>query len=348
MGLDEIVAWPGGFPSGSDGLRVDWRPGGRRRNWLRGFAVRAGYGNRGWRLRGSVWDERRGCRCGNVSGSGGVRCGRRGWSNGAGIQARGDFGDSPATLRVALQAMADNIQEKSWQRVRHDRFLSGGAGDSGWMLRECLDERDAERPDVARRRDDSLRDFRRIIRTRMAEARGGNALLRLRSGRIQLTGVFGEEGNTVAGELELILDGENVGGANVSVNDAFAMEEGERLQRGSENVARFGGSERALRKKLRKIFLGVFHHDIVQIEIAETAAAGVKCAQQMRIGKFGGVLPARQLQLCVGFIDLGELDGNFLRRSAARGQEDSAVLGTTEIALQQVSGTDDLPFPLLP
>jgi hypothetical protein len=42
MRLDEIVAWPGGFASGCDGLRVDWRPGGRRRNWLRGLALCAG------------------------------------------------------------------------------------------------------------------------------------------------------------------------------------------------------------------------------------------------------------------------------------------------------------------
>src|SRR4029077_13039564 len=134
----------------------------------------------------------------------------------------------------------------------------------------------------------------------------------------------------------------------MSVDQAFAMEEGESLQSGSENVARFGGSERALGKKLREVFLGVFHENEEQIEIAETAAARFEIAQQVRMGKLGGVLPARQLELRVGFIDLDELDGNFLRRSAARGQEDSAVLGAAEIALEQVSGIDDLAFPLLP
>ncbi len=126
------------------------------------------------------------------------------------------------------------------------------------------------------------------------------------------------------------------------------MEERQGLQSGSENVARFGGSERALRKKLREIFLGVFHQDVQQIEIAETAAARLEIAQQVRMGKLGSAQPVRQPELRVGFIDLDELDGNFLRRSATRGQEDSAVLGAAEIALQEESGIDDLPFPLLP
>src|ERR1700674_1169457 len=130
------------------------------------------------------------------------------------------------------------------------------------------------------------------------------------------------------------------------MNQTFAVEEGENLQRGSENVARFRGGERALGKKLREILLGMFHQNVEQIKIAETAAAGLEITQQVRMGKFGRVPPARQLELHVGFIDLNELDGNFLRRSAARGQEDSAVLGTAEIALQQVSGIDDLAFPL--
>ena len=119
----------------------------------------------------------------------------------------------------------------------------------------------------------------------------------------------------------------------MSVDQAFAMEKRQGLQPGRENVARFRGSERALQKKLREIFLGVFHNDVQQIEIAETAAAGFEIAQQVRMRKFGGVLPARQLKLRVGFIDLDELDGNFLRRSAAYGQEDGAVFGAAEIAL---------------
>jgi len=146
----------------------------------------------------------------------------------------------------------------------------------------------------------------------------------------------------------LVFDGEDVGGPQVSVNQAFAVEKSESVQRGSKNVARFGGSERALPKKLREIFLGVFHQEVEQIEIAETAAAGIEIAQQVRVGKFGGVLPARQLELRVGFFHLDELDGNFLRRSAALGQEDGAVLGAAKITLQQESGSDDLPFPLLP
>ena len=180
-------------------------------------------------------------------------------SNGARIQARGDFHYGPAALWIALQAVAHNVEEKSGQCVRHKGFLRGGARGSGEMLRQGFDERNAERPDVARGRNDSLGNFRRVVRTRMAEA-GGGAALRGFGGRPIRR--FGERGNAVARELELIFDGENVGGPQVSVNEVFAVEKSESVQRGGENVARFGGSERALPKKLREIFLGVFHQDV--------------------------------------------------------------------------------------
>lgn len=67
----------------------------------------------------------------------------------------------------------------------------------------------------------------------MTEACGRNALLDFGGGWIRLLGMFGEGRNAVARELELILEGENVGGANVSMDETFAVEEGESLQRGS-------------------------------------------------------------------------------------------------------------------
>src|SRR4029077_20068751 len=161
------------------------------------------------------------------------------------------------------------------------------------MLRQGFDNSDAERPDVARRRDDSLRDFRRIVRAGMAKARSGNALLGIGGKRIRLVGVFGGGGNAVAGEPEVVFAGKNVRGPQVSMDQTFAMEEGKSLQSRSENVARFRSSERALGKKLREVLLSVFHQNVEQIEIAETATAGLEIAQQVRMGKFGGVLPAR-------------------------------------------------------
>src|SRR5258708_5789960 len=79
----------------------------------------------------------------------------------------------------------------------------------------------------------------------MAQARGGNALLRFRGRQKRLLGVLRGRGNPVAREFELVLDGENVGGPHMSMDQGLAMEEREGLQGGSENVARFRGSERA-------------------------------------------------------------------------------------------------------
>ena len=146
--------------------------------------------------------------------------------------------------------MARNVEEKRRQSVWHDGILRGGTGRNGQMLRESFHQRDAERPDVAGRRDDSLRDFWRIVRARMARGRGGRAVLRVSGGHMRLLGVPGDGENAVARQLELIFDGENVRGPHMSMEQTLAMEERERLQRGRENVARFRGCERALRKKL--------------------------------------------------------------------------------------------------
>jgi hypothetical protein len=165
----------------------------------------------------------------------------------------------------------------------------------------------------------------------MAEAGREDALSRLSGRQVALFGVLVDGENAIAGKLELIVDGENVGGAHVPVNQALAVKEGQALQSGRENVASFRGSERALRKKLREIFLGVFHDDVEQFEIAEMAATRLEGAEQVRIGKFGGVLPAKQLEFGIRLIDLDELDGGFLRRSAAFGQKDSAVFRAAQI-----------------
>ena len=111
MGLNEVVARPGSGASGRDGLRVEWRPGGRGRNWPCGFALCADRGN--WCWRGRDGDKRWGRRGGHLRGRwcGGGRRGRSG--HGAGIQTRGDFDDGPAEMGIALQAMTHNIQEKS-------------------------------------------------------------------------------------------------------------------------------------------------------------------------------------------------------------------------------------------
>src|SRR6266436_1955147 len=110
---------------------------------------------------------------------------------------------------------------------------------------------------------------------------------------MRLLGMVGNGGKTVARELKLIVNRQDVGRTDMSVDQSFAVEIGESFESRSENIARFGGSEGALREKLREIFLGAFHHDIEQIEIAETRAAGLKDAQQVWMGKRGGMLPAK-------------------------------------------------------
>src|SRR5260370_32938228 len=114
----------------------------------------------------------------------------------------------------------------------------------------------------------------------MAQARGGNALLRFRGRQKRLLGVLRGRGNAVAREFELVLDGENVGGPHASMDQGLAVEKREGLQGGSENVARFRGRERARRKKLREIVFGIFHYNIKQIKIAEVSSSELEETQQ--------------------------------------------------------------------
>jgi len=126
---------------------------------------------------------------------------------------------------------------------------------------------------------------------------------------VGLFGLLGNRRNAVGGKLQLIVDREDIGRTNVAVDESFAVKKSEGLQRGSQNIPRFGGSERALRQELRKIFFGELHQDVQQFKTAEMAAAGLVRAQQMRMRKFGGVLPAKYLQLGLRFIHLNKLDG---------------------------------------
>jgi hypothetical protein len=142
--------------------------------------------------------------------------GRR--SHGAGIQTRSDFRNGPAALRVKVQAMACGVEKNRGQRIGHERILPRIAGGSGEMLRECFHEGDSEGPDVTGRRDDSLGDFRRIVWARMMKAGGWDGLLRLGRGEMRLLGVVGYRGKTIARELELIVNRQDVGGADVSVH----------------------------------------------------------------------------------------------------------------------------------
>src|SRR6267142_2482800 len=155
-----------------------------------------------------------------------------------------------------MQAVARDIEKNCGQRVWDDGILRAGA-DRGELLGESFDESDAQRPDVAGGRDDALGDLGWVVGTSLAHASGKDARSRFSGRQVALFGVLVDGENAIAREFELIVDGENVGGAHVSVKQAIAIKKGETLQSGREHVASFGGNERTLKKKLRKNLLGV-------------------------------------------------------------------------------------------
>jgi len=210
--------------------------------------------------------------------------------------------------------------------------LTAGGRDGG-ALRESFDESDAERPDVAgggERRGGKLGS---VVGAEIATRSAGFA--------------DGEDG--VGRELELIGGGEDVGGLDVRVREALAVEIDEGIEKRVEHFARFGGGERALRKNLREIFLGEFHHGIEKIQVGDAAAAGIVNGEKIGMREFRGAAPKRELGLGRGGVRGNKFDGRFagLRLGRLR-EEDGAVVRGAEELVKQEFIVGDLAFPFFP
>src|ERR1700739_861701 len=99
----------------------------------------------------------------------------------------------------------------------------------------------------------------------------------------------------------------NIRGRNVRVNEVLSGEIG---------------------KDLREIFFRALEHDIKKIHPRETAAAGMKNAQQVGMREMRSACPGGELAIGRGGIRGDEFDGGFLRlRRGALREEDDAVFG---------------------
>jgi len=325
MGLNEIVARPAGCASAAHRLRV------HRRfcSWLRCIAF-CGHS------RGSAGSlpcgHRENCRRHRRRRRRYRRCRTRlgGGRNRARLQARRDFCHGPAPLEIALQTMARNIEKNGRQSVWNGRILAARAN-GRQVLRKSLYQSEAQRPDVARGRNNALGYLRRIVGTGGSQAGAGRKLRRI--GHVGLLHMRDDGRDTLAGKLQLVIQRQDIRGADMPVYQGFAVKKRQRLQGGRKNIAGFGGSERALRKKLQKVLLGIFHHDIKQVEVAQAAAPRFKGSEEVRVAQGGGVLPAKQLQLRVRPVNLYKFYSCFLRWSAPFRQKNGAVLGAAQVAV---------------
>src|SRR6266699_851427 len=81
------------------------------------------------------------------------------------------------------------------------------------------------------------------------------------------------------------------------MNEAFVVEINERIEHGFEHFASFGCRERTLGENLRKIFLGIFHHDIEKIHVSEAAAARAEQAKQIGMSELRSTAPEGKLKI---------------------------------------------------
>ena len=253
--------------------------------------------------------------------------------DGYGFEGYGDLRGGPAGGGIAEDGMARDIEEGL-----RKSFGDGGIGlAAGWgnggALRERFDESDAERPDVGGGGERGGSEFWRVIGAEIARESTG----------------FADGANGVGGKLELIGGGENIGGLDVRVREALAVEIDDGVEKRLEHFAGFGGGERALRKNLREIFLGEFHHGIEKIQVGDAAAAGIVNGEKIGMREFRGAAPKRELGLGRGGVRGNKFDGRFagLRLGRLR-EEDGAVVRGAEELVKQEFIVGDLAFPFFP
>src|ERR1022692_5240100 len=132
------------------------------------------------------------------------------------------------------------------------------------------------------------------------------------------------------------------------------MQESQGFGRGREHLLDFRGRERTLRKNLRQILFGIFHHDVEKIAAVNLNASTFIEPNQMGMGQLRAVGPSSQLS---GFLDImggkgfrrNQLDGRFLGLSSGSlGKKYRAVLGASQPLSQRELSINDPAFPRFP
>ncbi len=135
----------------------------------------------------------------------------------------------------------------------------------------------------------------------------------------------------LAGKLQLIGGGENVGRFKVRMNKAMAVEIDENVEHRFKHIAGFGSRERALGENLGEVLFGMLHHDVETIPVAEAATADVVDAQQVGMRELHYAEPERELQIGGG-PGGNKFDSGFLRlRVSELRQENGGVVRASKV-----------------
>src|SRR6266853_6215727 len=132
------------------------------------------------------------------------------------------------------------------------------------------------------------------------------------------------------------------------MNETFAVEKNERIENRSEHIANLGFGERSLGEDLRKILLGILHHNVEAVPVLEPPAACLEAAEQIRMFKLLDAAPERELK--IGIRTRGnEFDGRSLRlRIVKLREENGGIVGASKILPKPESIVNHLTFGLRP
>ena len=98
----------------------------------------------------------------------------------------------------------------------------------------------------------------------------------------------------------------------MGVHESLIVEVGKRIEQRRQHVSYFAGSQRTLRKNLRKILVGIFHDDIKNLLAIHLALSGIEDADQVWMRKLSGCAPSRELCGRIRAVLRKEFDRSFL------------------------------------
>jgi hypothetical protein len=198
------------------------------------------------------------------------------------------------------------------------------------MLSECLNQRDAQPPDVPGRPDLAVLQLRRVVQR----------------GAQNPAGELAHRADGIAGQLDLIADHQQVGRFDLSLHQTIPVQEIQRAECGDEHIPCFIGTQCPTRQELGERLVGIFHNHVQINAPTQMTPTNVEDAKQVRMVEGCGRTPLDELRFGLQRIGRNQLDGGLGDAlGSVFSEKNVAVVGSAEKASQGIGAVDDLVFP---
>jgi hypothetical protein len=242
-----------------------------------------------------------------------------------GLKLGAKFAKSWAMRRGNPQTLARHEREGRRKGSRHEWIGRFGSIPDRGFLREGLDDKSSERPDIGSGGCDPRGVFRRLAWV-AGEGRPGG---------------IGGMAKAVHGELQDLIDGHDVRRLETTMHEIALVKIGKRIEHGPEHLPGFLLGKWALGQDLGQNLLGVLSNDVEQRLAVKDAASKTEYPHQVRMGQSTGGFPTGDQESGV-VTGIGEqLEDGFLRGSVSPfREEDAAPLGSGQPSEKRVPSVD--------